>query len=201
MVTQVLFIHGGTTFFRYEDYINYLKTKSVRLEEKSGWNHGYLEEALGEDFFVIKPRMPCRENAKYEEWKILFERYVELLDSEVVLVGFSLGGIFLAKYLSENKISKKVISLNLVAPPFDGSLPDEELAGGFDLGEDLGMVVENCSRVRLFFNRDDFVIPVSHAEKYRSKLPEAEIIIYDDKEGHFFDSEFPEIVEMIKSDV
>ncbi|MEK6903845.1 MAG: hypothetical protein AABW64_04330 [Nanoarchaeota archaeon] len=44
------------------------------------------------------------------------------------------------------------------------------------------------------------VVPVSHAEKFRKKLKNANIIIYESKNGHFKISEFPEIVTMIKND-
>lgn len=46
---------------------------------------------------------------------------------------------------------------------------------------------------------DDDCVPVSHAEKYRNKLRNANIIIYKSKNGHFNVSKFPEIVKIIKS--
>ena len=145
--------------------------------------------------------MPLQDNAKYEEWKIYFERFFEQLEDNIILIGSSLGGIFLAKYLSENKFPKKILSVYLVAPPFDNSVIGEELVGGFELGEDLSKIIENCSNVKLIFSKDDDYVPVSHAEKYRNKLPDAKIIVYDNKNGHFKIPEFPEIVEMIKKDV
>ena len=45
------------------------------------------------------------------------------------------------------------------------------------------------------------VVPVAHAEKYRRKLPNAHIVIYKSKGGHFQIEKFPEIVAMIKRDV
>jgi predicted alpha/beta hydrolase family esterase len=51
------------------------------------------------------------------------------------------------------------------------------------------------------FSRDDETVPVSHAEKYRSKLKNSEIIIYKSKNGHFKISEFPEIVKIIKTEI
>jgi len=43
--------------------------------------------------------MPCIENAKYNEWKIQFEKYLKRTDNDLILIGMSLGGIFLTKYL------------------------------------------------------------------------------------------------------
>ncbi len=161
----------------------------------------YLKIELGDDFHVIKPRMPLQDNAKYSDWKIHFERHLELMNDDVILIGSSLGGIFLAKYLSENRITKNIISVYLVCPPFDDDLIGEDLAGGFELGEDLNLIIENCGKVILMFSADDDCVPVSHAEKYRVKLDGAEVVIYDDKNGHFKVSEFPEIVDMIRKDV
>ena len=105
------------------------------------------------------------------------------MKGKYILCGNSLGGIFLAQYLSENKLPKKALSVYLICPPFDGSLTGEDLVGGFKL------------------SKDDDCVPVAHAEKYRAKLKKAEIIIYESKNGHFRITEFPEIVKMIKGDV
>ncbi|MEN7982567.1 MAG: alpha/beta hydrolase [Nanoarchaeota archaeon] len=199
--TQVFFIHGGMTFKNREDYLEFLREREVKLEEKISWNKQYLDKRLESEFQLIKPQMPCGWNAKYEDWKIWFERFFEYLEDDVILIGSSLGGIFLAKYLSENKFPKKIKAVYLIAPPFDNTLEGEDLVGGFELGEDLTKVMENCNNVNLLFSRDDDCVPVSHAEKYREKLPDANIIIYEDKNGHFGVEEFPEIVEMIKKDV
>jgi hypothetical protein len=145
--------------------------------------------------------MPLSWNAKYEDWKIYFEKYIPYLKNNIILIGNSLGGIFLAKYLSENKFPKKILSLYLICPPYDNSLPGEDLVGGFKLPTNLSRL-DNCSKnVNLLFSQDDEIVPVSHTEKYRKKLKKANIIIFNGKNGHFFISEFPEIVEMIKGDL
>jgi len=117
-----------------------------------------------------------------------------------ILIGNSLGGIFLAKYLSENKFPKKILATYLICPPFDNTLPDETLVGGFELKEDLSLLEENSGKLRLLFSKNDDIVPIDHSEKYRSKLPNTEIIIYEDKNGHFDVAEFPEIIEMINEE-
>lgn len=200
--TQLFFVHGGHTFRSRDDYVDYLKTKDVSIEEKKGWNGEFLKTGLGEKVHIIKPRMPMADDAKYNEWKIYFERFFDLLEDDIILIGESLGGIFFSKYLSENKFPKKIKSVYLVAPPFDNEdAGDEELLEGFELGENLSMILENCKNVNLLFSKDDDCVPVSHAEKYKAKLPGANIIIYESKNGHFQIEEFPEIVEMIKKDL
>lgn len=199
--TQIFFIHGGMTFKNKKDYLHFLKTRKVSIKEKIYWSNEYLKKRLDKDFEIIKPRMPLSEDAKYDEWKIHFERYFPQLRNNIILIGSSLGGIFLAKYLSENKFPKKILSVYLVAPPFDDTSKNEDLVGGFKLKSDLSMIEKNCKNINLLFSRKDDVVPVSHAKKYKNKLKNANIIIYKHINGHFKISTFPEIIKMLKKDI
>lgn len=199
--TQILLIHGGETFKNRADYLRYLKTRKISLEKRIRWNGDYLDKKLGRNFETIRPRMPLQDDAKYEDWKIHFERYIPFLRNDCILIGTSLGGIFLAKYLSEHTFPRKILSTFLVCPPFDGSLPGDDLVGGFKLKSDLSLLEKNSKHLHLLFSADDDVVPVAHAEKYRRKLPNAHIVIYKSKGGHFQIEKFPEIVAMIKRDV
>lgn len=199
--TQLFYIHGGMTFQNQEDYLNYLKTRGITIEEKNSWTGKFLSKELEDNCHIIRPRMPLSDNSKYEEWKIHFERYFDLLKDNIVLLGQSLGGVFLAKYLSENKFPKKILAVYLVCPPFDDTLIGERLAGGFSLKSDLSVIEKNCKNTKLLFSKDDDCVPVEHAEKYKEKLKKSKIIIYESKNGHFVIEEFPEIVKMIKKDI
>lgn len=198
--TQILIIHGGMTFKNQKDYLYYLKTRKISLEKRISWAGDYLDKELGKNFEIIRPRMPLQDNAKYEDWKIHFERHFPYLRNNIILIGKSLGSIFLAKYLSENKFSKKILSTYLVCPPFDDTCFEEDLVGGFNLKFDLSLIKKNSKNLTLLFSKDDDDVPVSHAEKYRNKLKNAKIIIYKSKNGHFKISKFPEIIKMIKND-
>ena len=189
------------TFKNKKDYLLFLKTRKVILGKRIRWSDDYLDKKLGADFETTRPRMPLQDNANYEEWKIHFERYIPHLKDNCILVGNSLGGIFLAKYLSENKFPRKILSIFLVCPPFDDTVTGEDLVGGFKLKSDLSLLEKNSKNLHLLFSADDDVVPVSHAEKYKMKLKNAEIVIYKSKGGHFQIAEFPEIIAMIKRDV
>ena len=119
MKQQILLIHGGDAFDTYDEYISFLKNFELDLEglKKKGWKNS-LQDKLGEGYDVIMPRMPNAFNARYSEWKIWFEKIINLLDNEVILVGHSLGGIFLVKYLAEEDFPKSVKATFLVAAPF-----------------------------------------------------------------------------------
>lgn len=197
---QILLVHGGMTFKNEKDYLHYLKNKKVSTKKKVSWAGEYLEKSLGKRFEIISPRMPLQDNAKYRDWKILFERYLPILKENFILIGSSLGGVFLAKYLSENKLLKKALSTYLVCPPFDNSLPGEDLVGGFNLKSNLSLLEDNSQNLHLLFSKDDDAVPIAHAEKYTKKLKKPHVVIYKSKNGHFNIARFPEIVKMIKED-
>src|SRR3989338_6307697 len=95
---QVFLIHGGMTFKNKKDYLTYLKTREISIEEKISWSNEYLKKGLGDNFKIIKPRMPFQDNATYDDWKLHFERHFPYLIDNIILIGSSLGGVFLAKY-------------------------------------------------------------------------------------------------------
>ncbi len=199
--TQVVMIHGWMTFKNNNDYISYLKNRDVSIEKYVSWAGEYVDRELGERFYTIKPTMPSKENSKYDEWKINFEKYIPYLKDDLVLIWWSLWWIFLAKYLSENKFPKKILSVYLLCPPFDDTLIGEDLVWWFVLKDDLSFIYENTDNLTLMFSEDDDVVPISHADKYAKKLNKAKIEIYKSKNWHFNISEFPELIEMIKHDV
>lgn len=198
---QIFYIHGGMTFKNKKDYLYYLKNREVFIKEKIRWSDNYLDEKLGKYCEIIRPFMPLMDNAKYEEWEIHFEKYFSYFKNNIILIGQSLGGIFLAKYLSENKFPKKILSTYLIAPPFDNTLFGEDLVGGFKLKSNISMIEKNLSNLNLMFSKDDDCVPIFHAKKFKKKLKNANIVIYENKNGHFRISEFPEIIKMIKNDI
>ncbi|HAN03894.1 MAG TPA: hypothetical protein DCQ25_01290 [Elusimicrobia bacterium] len=198
---QILYIHGGSTFSNRADYLRFLKNRPVSSGERIRWNEAYLDRSLGAKCEIIRPKMPCPERAAYADWKVHLERHIPLLRDNVILAGTSLGGIFLARYLAENRFPKKILSAYLICPPFDNTLPTEEICCGFRLPRSLELLEKNCDRLTLCFSSDDTTVPASHAKKYARRLKKARILVYDNKNGHFKVPEFPELVRMIKSDL
>lgn len=195
MKKQIVIIHGGDSFDSYEKYLNSLKNWEVSLETflpKKDWKTS-LQTELGEDFQVLAPRMPNKQNAKYAEWKIWFERMLPFVQDGVILVGHSLGGLFLAKYLSEKVFPKKIGTLFLVAAPYS----DTEEIGDFALGNSLENVAKQCTDIHLYQSKDDPVVPFNEADRYKKDLPNAQMHIFEDR-GHFNQEHFPEIAEEIK---
>ncbi len=62
--------------------------------------------------------MPNKLNARYEEWKIVFDGVLAKMktDDDVTFFGTSLGGCFLLKYFSEvEKFDYKINQIHLLA--------------------------------------------------------------------------------------
>lgn len=197
MKQQILIIHGGDTFATYEDYLEFLKTEEVdlgKLQYKS-WKENITDD-LGNDYQIITPHMPSKHNAKYLEWKIWFEKFIPYLKDSIILVGHSLGGIFLIKYLSENTFPKKIKAVFLISAPYDDDDSDYSLAD-FVLPKSLEQFKKQTGKIFLYHSKDDQVVSFGDFEKYTKAFPNATQRIYINK-GHFNQEEFPELAEDIK---
>jgi predicted alpha/beta hydrolase family esterase len=193
MKKQVIVIHGGMTFASYEEYLSSLRAFQVDSLESlnvKSWKET-LQDALGPDFEVLLLKMPNKTNAKYLEWKIWFQKFAPLFNESVILVGHSLGGTFLAKFLSEETFPKDIEGVFLIAAPYDAEGADHSLAD-FTVPQDLSRFAEQVPRVFLYASEDDRVVPIENLEKYRSKLPRTEGTIFSDR-GHFNQETFPEL--------
>lgn len=196
MKKQVFVIHGGTAFGTYDEYIAYLRGKAVDLAKllSKDWKDT-LQKFLGEDFEVYFLKMPNSQDAKYLEWAIWFEKYIPFMNDGVILVGHSLGAVFLARYLSENTFPKCTKGVFLVAAPYEDDegrkLPEFAITGP------LARLGEQVKNLFFYHSKDDPVVPFSELARYQKELPEATYRIFDNR-LHFNAESFPEIVEDIK---
>jgi predicted alpha/beta hydrolase family esterase len=197
MKKEILVIHGGEAFDTYEQYLDFLREDELDLREvRSPRWKSRLAENLGDEYEVFTPQMPSPMNAKYAEWKIWFEKMIPQLGDGVILVGHSLGGIFLAKYLSEETFPKEIRATILVAAVYDEE--DCEPLADFVLPASLKGFASQGGAIHLFHSTDDDVVPFSHLAKFERQLPEATPHVLDGR-GHFLGEQFPEIVDLLRS--
>jgi len=200
MKRQVIVVGGGDAYRTYEDYISFLKNWEIDFEKfkagKKRWKDN-LADDLGGNFDVVSVGMPNKMNAQYEEWKIWFEKFIPHFDEGVILLGHSLGGTFLAKYLSENKFPKKIAAVFLAAPVFDAEGMDESL-GDFIFHPDISGLEGQAGKIFLYHSEDDRVVPFANLGKFQNALRSAIVRTFKDR-GHFDQEHFPEIVSDIKS--
>ncbi len=199
MKTKIIALHGGDMFASYEDFVKNLCEKEVdfeRMRPKKSWRAD-LQERLGDNFDVFLPKMPMSDNADYKLWFIWFSKIMSELKGDVVFIGHSLGAMFLIKYFSENFIKTcNTKALLLVSPEYCGKERKKDCFT-FNFDEDLNKLSNMFDKIMFFHSKDDKVVDYMHFEHFKELIPDAEFISFSDR-GHFFESNFPEIVNVIK---
>ena len=141
-----------------------------------------LRQGLGPGYDVRFPLMPGPDNPKYEPWRGQIE--AELVgQNRLALVGHSLGGSVLLKYLAENDPDVSVLGLFILAAPYWGR--EDSQVGEFVLPENASSRLARFRSVFLYHSRDDEEVPFSHLSSYTSLLPHARIRELDGH-GHLY---------------
>jgi uncharacterized protein len=179
MKRWVLFIHGGGEG-AYEEDRNLAAS---------------LQDALGAAYDVRCPQMPDEDRPVYRAWKERIAKELDALEGEVILVGHSLGGSILLKFLSEEEVEKPILGLFLVATPYWG-VEDWEV-GEYVLREDFASKIPKEIAVFLYHSRDDEVVPFAHTALYAEMLPRATVREFDGR-GHQFDDDLSEVARDIR---
>ena len=158
MGTVVLFVHGAGEG-AYED--DELLVASLR-------------DALGPSYEVRYPRMPLEDSAHYTDWTAQIVSALPSPGTEVVLVGHSVGGSVLLRFLCEESVEASVTGLFVIAAPFWGAddFWDWDEAR---LPEDAAEKLTTVPRIFMYHSRDDEVVPFSHLALYSARLPQATI--------------------------
>lgn len=194
---QIVFIHGGEVFSKREECLEFLSSYEFSKRDLSseGWKYSLAQ--VFKDAEVLLPQMPNKFDARYEEWEVWFNKMIPFIGQDVILIGHSLGGSFLSKFLSENDFPVRIASLHLVAPPFD----DESIYPllGFKQTEST-KALSKIDTIHLYFSSDDPVVPFSEMEKYKTLLPHANSHSFSDRR-HFNQLEFPELIEEVRKDL
>lgn len=191
MKKQIIIIHGGDAFKSYKEYISFLKNSKIdlkRMSAKRDWK-STIDKLLGKKFEVILPMMPNAINAKYSEWAIWFKRLIPHFNKEVILIGHSLGGLFLVKYLSENNFPKKIRATFLIAAPYSYA--------SFAKPKNFKKLEKQGGKIFLFHSKNDPVVPFADFKKYKKELTNATARMFKNK-SHFNQEKFPELVKDIK---
>jgi uncharacterized protein len=182
MRKQILIIHGAGG--------------QVLHRRNTDWQ-ATLQDALGSKFEVLTPQMPSPETPRYAAWKSRLEESLAMLNDKSILVGHSLGGSVLLKYLSEETCQKSIAGLFIVAAPFWGA-DREWQSDDFAFREDFSNLLR-IPQIVLYHSRDDEVVPFSHLASFKEKLPSAIVRLLNGRGHEFNNEEFCEIVDDIKS--
>ena len=200
MKNQIVIVHGGNIFDIKDDFLVQLKKRKVTIDDfkpRKNWKDTLVKE-LGDKFEIFTPKMPNKEDAKYVAWKVWFEKLLPFLNDDVTLIGNSLGGLFLVKYLSESIFPRKIKSLILIATPYNGKENKHNLNTDFSFNDDFKKITDQVDKIFLFHSTDDKVVPFADFETYKENIPKATATVFDDK-GHFNIEDFPELIKIIET--
>jgi uncharacterized protein len=161
---QILFIQGGGAGAYREDRALV----------------GALRHALGTGYEIRYPQMPREEDPGYELWQRRLARELGALRPGTLLIGHSLGGSFLLKFLSEEKMDAEIAGLFLIATPYWGG--EGWRYEGYEkvaLFEGSQAWWPRLGPIFIYHARDDEVVPFAHMELYANKFPQAVTRAFD----------------------
>ena len=179
MRKHILFVHGAGN-----------KDKPLG----SGKLIAYLQEQLGSDYQVLAPDMPDPNHPRYLAWRNQIAQELDKLDADVLLIGHSLGGSMLLKYLAEGTYQKPIAGMFLVAVPYWGK-QDWELE--YAAPDDFASHLPPIRHLFLYHSRSDEEVPFASLLRYQEQLPQATVRVLDGKQ-HSFTEGLPLLAQDIK---
>lgn len=157
-----------------------------------------LRSSLGQEYQVHYPAMPDEDDAVYDQWKAEIASELIALKPDV-LVGHSVGGSILIKFLTEMEPAGTLAGVFLIATPFwggDGWRYEgwEALAlpSGFPARLPRGVPVF------LYHGREDEIVPFAHLALYARELPSATVRELDGR-GHQLGNDLSIVADDIRN--
>ena len=151
--------------------------------EGSGLLLAALRAGLGADTRLAAPIMPEPDAPDAAAWEAALGDHLRQQQAPLVLVGHSLGGSVILKYLAGHDMPHGLAGVVSIATPFWGMQDWEQ---EWRLPEGFEARLSELPRVVLYHSRDDDVVPVSHLDRYAEAMPKA-LVRKVDGRGHLFD--------------
>lgn len=163
------------------------------------WLKGELEKS---SYKVIVPTFPTPDNQNLENWMNILTPYLSELNSKSILIGHSIGAVFLLSVLE--KLNKPVQSTIFVSG-FLHDLGDEDFDKinntFYDRDFDWGCIKNNSQHISVFHGDNDPYVPTKEADALSGQLGVKAIFIKNG--GHLNESagftEFPELLRQVQS--
>lgn len=188
---NAVIIHGKPSKDEYYD-------PARPSQSNSHWLAWLQKQLTINDILAQAPEMPKPYHPSYEDWKETFEQFV--VSTETTLVGYSCGGGFLVRYLSENP-HVEAGTVVLVAPWINPeNQPDAIDCFDFSIRSD---IVKQTKRLLIIASDNDYASITKSVSMLRSQISDVEYkeiggkkhFCYDDLGGEAF----PELLtELLK---
>ena len=131
-----------------------------------------LRRELGDGFTVEYPRMPREDEPDYDRWRSAIGDALHRIGRATVVVGHSIGGYLLLRYLVTERIDVPIIAICSIAAPFPGGDSDWTYEG-FDLPDRFAERLPADAAVLLYACEDDQIVPFAHRDVYAAAIPRA----------------------------
>lgn len=163
-----VFIFHGTAGYPEENWFPWLKEEL----EKRGCR-------------VFIPQFPTPKNQTLENWLGVLENYKKHVNSETILIGHSLGGAFLLRFLE--KSNTRVKAAFIVAAPI-GVRPiknyeKDDLFVDYTKPFDWARIKGNCGKFFVFHSDNDPYVGLGNGEELAERLGTE--LIFIPNSGHF----------------
>lgn len=178
------FIIHGSYGNPYKNWIPYLKSQLSKRKLN-----------------CVVPSFTTPYKQDYESWNTILMSYFKIgyITEDTTFITHSLGGIFLVKFLIDNKIKvKKIITVagfNNIQFDNDNSLYDSF----YMKDEDLIKICDLCDEIICIYSDNDPYIPMEKAKSFAYMIQGQKVVI--NNAGHFNEKygykEFKEILEYI----
>ena len=161
------------------------------------WLHEKLES---KGFKVCRPDFPTPENQELENWLGVLDEQEMEIDENTVLIGHSLGAVFILNILNRRNVNIKAAYL---VSAWTGTLPDEQFnewnSTFQDQDFDFEKIKDSVEKVRQFHSDLDPYVPLEKAEKLAADLETNFHLVSE--AGHFNTdsgySNFPKLLNLI----
>jgi predicted alpha/beta hydrolase family esterase len=155
-----------------------------------------LRRELGEGWEIRFPRIADPEAPDYAMWESLFKKEFARCPEGVVLLGHSLGGSMLLKYLSEHPVAPKIAALVSVSAPWWG--PEGWAVEEFALDPNFAARLPAIPEIHFYHAQRDPVVPFTHLAEYKKALPGIQAHPLR-REDHAFIRGLPELTTWLRS--
>lgn len=142
-----------------------------------------LRKELGPDYAMDAPLMPSPEAPAAAAWEIALADHLSRQSTPFTLVGHSLGGSLILKYLAGHDRPRGLLGVVSIAAPFWG-MPDWEIEE-WALPPGFEKRLSSLDNVIVYHSEDDDGVSVSHADRYGEALPKA-VVKKVNGRGHLF---------------
>lgn len=156
----------------------------------------YLKKECAKTHNIIHPAMPSPSDPYYAEWKKEIRRTLDLVEGEVTLIGHSLGGSVLLKYLAEEVVNIPINKLISIAAPFWG-INKEWQRKDFILKSNSSEKIPYVPNTFFLHSKLDPIVPIEHMQRYSKQFPGAKCIELEG-DAHLFTDGLPKLVEVLK---